>query len=74
MTRGGLWFVGTASTAMGTEEVRLHHRGVTLNVAEPPARYGEMLSVGELLLAKPRSVTTRGKSPAGRPSGNLTMM
>ena len=37
-------------------------------------RYGAMLSVGELTLSKPRNVITRGRSPAGRPSGNLTMM
>jgi len=33
-----------------------------------------MLSVGELLLAAPFNVTTRGKSPDGNPSGKRTMM
>jgi hypothetical protein len=36
------------------------------------ARYGEMLSMGVLLLAIPRKVTTNGRGPVDSPSGNLT--
>jgi hypothetical protein len=41
-------------------------------VSQPP--YGEISSVGVLLLTTPRSVTVNGKFPDGNPFGNLTMM
>jgi len=36
--------------------------------------YGEMPSVGEFKLSRPRNVTIRGRSPPGNPSGSLTTM
>jgi hypothetical protein len=36
--------------------------------------HGEIASVDVLLLLTPRKVTTSGRFPAGKPSGNLTIM
>ena len=36
--------------------------------------YGEISSMGVLLLTTPCNVTVNGKFPGGNPSGNLTMM